>query len=137
MTASIRIPLFLAAVAIGAVVLWHVRQPNPQLERLNHTLNLEADASLLNYPYPFRVVQLDSTTAIMATPAIEPSVTVVDAINPSLRGQLATNSAVISAEKTFMRMQRKARRIILAQPQITTVQWRADPTWLRHHSTSN
>lgn len=137
MTTSMRIPLFLAAVALGAIALWRVRQPSPRLERLNHVLNLKADASLLNYPYPFRVVRLDNTTAIMATPSIVPSAAVVDAIVPSLRGQPATNSAVINAEKTLVHMQQEARRIILSQPQITAVQWRVDATWLRHHSKPN
>jgi len=134
MTANnIRLPLFLAAVAIGAIALWNMRQPNPQLERINHALSLRADTRLLNYPYPFRVVRLNGTVAVMATPAIAPSAAVVTAITPSLRGKPATDPAVVNAEKTLTRMQQEARRIVLSQPQVTAVQWMADPAWLHRH----
>ncbi|HCA27251.1 MAG TPA: hypothetical protein DEP05_06360 [Betaproteobacteria bacterium] len=125
--------MFLAAVAIGAITLWNVRQPNPQLERINHALSLRADTHLLNYPYPFRVVRLNGAVAVMATPAVAPSAAVVAAITPSLRGKPAADPAVVRAEKTLTRMQQEARRIVLAQPQIRAVQWVADPAWLRRH----
>lgn len=99
------------------------------------TALLEADQRLAAYPYPFRVLEVDGSTAVMTSPRSPevPAVRFLAAIDPALAGRGPNDPAVIDAQKRLADHQGLAKKRILAETEIERVVWRVDRQWYREH----
>lgn len=121
--------LLLVAVAFLTVAaIWFLKQ-DPTLNRLNATL--QADAELSAYPYPFRVIAVEETTAVMSSPrSAQVSVLQFFKITrPELDMQNPDSPTYIKAQKQLAQVQEKAGKLIKAQPEINDIRWEIDRHW--------
>ena len=98
---------------------------------------IQANGSLeLNkYPYPFKVLRMEGTAAVMGTPRSPamPVYRMIRAIDPALSGKAPDNLDFVAAEKALAKIQSEARQIVLSQPGVTDVKWELDKNWLISH----
>ena len=124
--------IFLAAV-LGALVYW--AGGDPQVDALNEAIKQNGSRALKEYPYQFRVLRLEDGVATMTTPR-SPQVPVyrmIRAIDPNVNPRDPNNPEFVAAEKALAGVQEEARRIVLAQPGVTSVKWELDRNWLIDH----
>ncbi|MFN3398224.1 MAG: hypothetical protein ACK4ZS_06785 [Sulfurimicrobium sp.] len=126
-----------AMLALGAIY-WFGLRTDPKVAALNQAIEAKASPALRNYPYPFQVLRLEGTVAVMATPR-SPAVPVyrmIGALYPSLAGKSPDNPDFVAAEKELAKAQSEARKIVLEQPGVTGVKWELDENWLISHGIS-
>ncbi len=92
---------------------------------------LERDAKLAAYDYHFRVLSLENGVAALSSPRSPemPAVRFLSILQPRLAGKPADDPAVVSAEKELAEHQARAKKLILAQPDVTQVRWVLDQGW--------
>lgn len=123
--------LAIGAIAVLAVVLLVTR--DPRVGELNDLL--DADPQLADYPYRFRVLELDDGVAVMSSPrSAEVSVTrFLGAAFPRLRNLPATDPAMMAAQQELAERQGHAAALVRAQPDVSDVRWELDRRWLQSH----
>jgi hypothetical protein len=96
---------------------------------------LEHEPLLADYPYPFRVVDVKGTTAVMTSPRSPevPAVRFLAVIWPELAGRDTNDPAVIAAQKGLAEHQGLAKKRVLAEPDIERVRWQVDRQWYAEH----
>ena len=130
--------LILAAVLALGAIYWFGLRTDPKVAALNQAIEAKASPALRDYPYPFQVLRLEGTVAVMATPR-SPAVPVyrmIGALYPALAGKSPDNPDFIAAEKELAKVQSEARKIVLEQPGVTEVKWELDQNWLISHGIS-
>lgn len=84
-----------------------------------------------DYPYPFRVLRVDGSTAVMST-LRSPRISTEQALRelfPSL-GKTPENSRELRRlEQEYARLQARASQAVLASPRIKRVRWELDENW--------
>jgi hypothetical protein len=92
---------------------------------------LRKDKEISDYPYPFKALQINGTTAIMSTPRSNtlPAVKFLGMINPGLNNKSEQDPEVISAQKELGAIQSKVRKLVLSRDDIEKVSWRIDKEW--------
>jgi len=124
-----------AGVLAAAVIVttWSLVHTPARTREIN--AKLAADAVLSAYPYRFRVLELDGTTAVMTTPRspAAPVINMIGAIHPELAGVSETDPAFQKAQSTLAEHQSRARELVLAEPDVGAVTWRLDEPWLNAH----
>lgn len=121
------------ALVLAALVYW--MQRDRQVDALNEAIARNGSAALRAYPYQFRVLRLENGVATMTTPR-SPQVPVyrmIRAIDPNLKPRDTRDPEFVAAEKALAGVQTEARRIVLAQPGVKSVQWELDRNWLIDH----
>ncbi len=123
--------LFLLALILGLVFL-ALYEP-PRVAALNE--RLESDPEISAFPYPFRVVRVEGTTAVMHTPRSPavPVARVLGILFPEVAGQPSDSPAFQAAQKRLARIQTRARDLVLEAPDIDRVRWELDRDWLLQH----
>lgn len=122
-----------ALAVLGAIYWFGVR--DPRVNRLNQAIQEKGSEALRKYPYAFKVVGMENTVAVMATPR-SPQVPVyrmIGAIYPNLAGKAPNDPDFIAAEKELAQVQSEARQIVLDQPGISGMRWELDQNWLISH----
>lgn len=96
---------------------------------------LAQDEQLKNYPYQFRVLQIDNGVAVISSPrATGVSVpAIVKVIDPSLKDLPITNERIFEAQRQLAEIQSSARNLVEASPKVSRVRWKLDEEWLRNH----
>ena len=126
----------LSAILVLGAIYWFGLRADPGVEALNQALHKLSSPALQNYPYAFRVVRLESGSAVMGTPRSfdVPVYRMIGALHPNLSGKATNDPDFIAAEKELARIQSEARTIILSQPGVTSVKWELDRNWLMAHN---
>ena len=123
--AFIMLPLLL----LGLWLAWSATHDS-RVAELNDMLGKNAELS--EYPYEFRVFELNDGVATMSSPR-SPQSSVLQAlkiIEPSLSVANANKPEVIAAQKKLAKLQFKAKDLVLSQPDVSAVEWRLDRAWL-------
>jgi len=128
------------AILISAVLLvllivslaWN-RDLAPRIWQLN-TL-LEQDPVLMNYPYDFKAVLFVNGIVTLTSPhasemPLEPFLQTVD---PSLKEKTAQDPAVEAARARFEQQERHVIALMLAEPDVESVEWSLDRAWYHRH----
>ena len=126
----------IVVLALGAY--WFGLRTDPRVAALNQAIQEKSSPALRDYLYPFRVLRLEGTVAVMATPR-SPAVPVyrmIGALYPSLAGKAPDNPDFVAAEKELAKVQSEAKKIVLEQPGVTEVKWELDENWLISHGIS-
>ena len=126
----------IVVLALGAY--WFGLRTDPRVAALNQAIQENGSPTLRDYLYPFRVLRLEGTVAVMATPR-SPAVPVyrmIGALYPSLAGKAPDNPDFVAAEKELAKVQSEAKKIVLEQPGVTEVKWELDENWLISHGIS-
>lgn len=118
---------------IAVVVLLVLASRDPRVGELNDLL--EADAQLADYPYRFRVLELEDGVAVMSSPrsAEVAASRFLAAAFPRLRNLPATDPAMMAAQQELAERQGRAAELIRRQPDVSAVRWELDRRWLRSH----
>ena len=126
--AAILLPLLL----LGLWFVWNSTHDS-RVAEINALL--QADAEIAAYPYRFRVVALRDHTAVVTSPRNAQSsiLRALKIIEPELNLTNPDSPEVIAAQKRLASVQKKAKRIVLSQPDIERIDWRLDRNWLRLH----
>lgn len=123
--------LFLLAV----VVLWigWALYEDPQMSALNQ--RLEDDPVVSVYPYRFRVLRVGNGVATMSTPrsSAVPVARILGILYPNVAGKPETSDAYMHAQQQLAKTQTRARDTVLDDPQIKSINWELDRTWLTQH----
>jgi hypothetical protein len=121
-------------LALGAIY-WFGLRTAPKVAALNRAVQEKGSPALRDYPYPFRVLRLEGTVAVMATPrsSAVPVYRMIGALYPSLAGKAPDNPDFIAAEKELAKVQSEAKKIVLEQPGVTEAKWELDQNWLISH----
>jgi hypothetical protein len=129
--------VLLAVLALMALY-WFGLRTDPKVAALNQAVQEKGSPALRGYPYAFRVLRLEGSAAVMATPrsSAMPVYRMIGALYPSLAGKAPDSPDVIAAEKELANVQSEARRIVLEQPGVTEVKWELDENWLIGHGIS-
>ncbi len=127
-----RIYASVLAVVVLVFIVVALYEP-PVVRDLNS--RLEEDTELAAFPYQFRVVAVNNGIATMYTPrsAEVPVVQVMGIIYPHLAGRPADSEDFQKAQLELARIQKKAKKIVISDPGIKSVQWTLDRDWLSGH----
>jgi len=123
--------ILIVLLVLGAIY-WFGLRADPKVTALNQAIQKYGSPALLDYPYQFKVLRLEGTLAVMATPR-SPAVPVyrmIGALYPALAGKAPDNPDFIAAEKELAKVQSEARKIVLEQPGVSAAQWELDQDWL-------
>ncbi|MDX5298072.1 MAG: hypothetical protein LPK85_03875, partial [Gammaproteobacteria bacterium] len=120
---------FILVMIIAALFVGWLSARGLEVIRLNDTL--QDDAELRNYPYPFRVLRVESGTAVMTT-LRSPDISTREALQylfPGLRSLSDTHREWQRAEREFARLHAKASEIIMKNERVERVRWELDENW--------
>lgn len=114
---------------------WVIQRPDSRTRELNAAIATTGSNALKNYPYPFHVLRVEGSKAVMGTPrSREVSVgKAISIIHPDINVLDTNDPAFIGAQKELAGLQFEAKDIVLAQPGIKTVVWEIDRRWLGSH----
>lgn len=125
----------LLVLALIVALDWIIQRPDSRSRELNEVLHAKASDSLKNYPYPFRVLRVEGSVAVMGTPrnVDVPAFRFLGVLYPEVNVKDANNPEFIQLEHMLGAIQSEARMLIAAQPGITSVRWELDKRWLESH----
>ncbi len=117
-------------LVIGALAFWINSTWKPDVWDLDSVL--ASDPKISSYPYRFRVVSLENGVATLSTPRSFdiPAYRFLAIIHPNLTNKADNDPEVIAAQQDLIDHQKHAQGLILAQPQVESVQWELDTQWL-------
>lgn len=124
--------IFLGTVLVLILAIWAL-QWGPAVSNLNKML--EQDKTVSGYPFPFHVMDLENGIATVASPR-SPEVSVLKFIGiafPDLEGVDGNDPQVIEAQKQLAEVQNKVKKLLVAQPDVDSVQWKVDTRWFEKH----
>lgn len=121
----------LIVMALG--LLWWLASWDRQVSQLNAIL--EADAEIAAYPYPFKVISLESGIAEISSPrsADVPVITFLRTIDPALRKLGVMEEAVMAAQAKLVAVQSRVGKLVNEQPNVTSIRWSLDSQWYKSH----
>ena len=96
---------------------------------------LADDPLLADYPYGFRVLEINNGVATMTSPR-SAQVSVMQflyAAFPALRGKDVQHPEMVAAQERLAALQSRASRLVQAHPEVNRVRWQLDERWLREH----
>jgi hypothetical protein len=118
----------LAAIALTILVTWLLGL-DPRVREIND--RLEQDPAIAAYPFPFRVLEINSGIAMVASPRSS-QVSVMrflGIVDRSLRNADPDSNAAIAAQKTLAEIQGRVRKLVEAESDIERVSWNVDTDW--------
>jgi len=123
--------LFFISLTIAILAYWGLNY-DPRVSELNDLLS--QDSELRDYPYQFKVFELNQGTAVMSTPR-SPQVSVLkflSIIKPTL-SKNPDSPEVIAAQKELANLQQKANKMVLSQADVNQVRWQLDKSWFANY----
>jgi hypothetical protein len=121
------------SIVLGLVVLivvvWALYE-DPLVSELNDLL--EQDPDVASYPYQFKVLRVQTSTAIMSTPRTSefPVHRMLGVLFPHLSNRDQDNPDMIDAQQELARVQKRAKAIVMESEKINYVRWELDKNWL-------
>lgn len=96
---------------------------------------LQQDKTLSRYPYTFRVLKVEASVAVMASPSSsQVSVSyALPLIYPHLSYLSADDPEIIKAQQSLADHQAIAAELVRAQSDITSIRWQIDKAWFSAH----
>ncbi len=94
---------------------------------------IKADPEINKYPYPFRVLRKEGTTAIMSTLRSEtvPASMALKVLFPELKNEPNHSHKIDKELKRMAYLQAKAKKIVLSDNKFNVVGWELDTNWYR------
>ncbi len=125
--------MILGVVLIAALALWVKSIWQPRVWELDDLL--ESDPQLSSYPYQFRLRSLEKGVAVLSTPrSFEvPAMRFLEIIHPNLATKSQDDPAMVAAQQELIDHQKRAMGLMLAQPDVQSVDWQLDTQWLADH----
>ncbi len=124
-----------AAVLLTAVlglVVTALYQP-PKVRELNR--KLAADPQVAAFPYPFRVLRVENGVAVLSTPrsTLVPVAEVLGRLFPEAANLPPDSPRFQQMQGRLAKVQKRAKAIVLQDPDIHGVRWELDRDWLLQH----
>lgn len=122
----------LGVVVLIALMVWLAGRDG-RVSELNG--QLANDRQLADYPYPFRVLEINDGVATMSSPR-SAQVSVMQflyAAFPALRGRDVQHPEMVAAQKRLAELQFHAAARVRAHPEVNSVRWQLDERWLSEH----
>lgn len=96
---------------------------------------LAQQEQLKDYPYQFRVLQIDNGVAVISSPrAAGVSVpAIVKVLDPSLKDLPITDDRIFEAQRRLAEIQSAVGNLVEASPNVSRIRWKLDEEWLRNH----
>ncbi|MEW8505238.1 MAG: hypothetical protein AB2598_00915 [Candidatus Thiodiazotropha sp.] len=118
----------LTAICLGTLFAW-LMSLDFRLEEIDELIR--QDAQISSYPYPFRVLDIEGTTAVLSTPRSNamPAVRFLGLIKPGLKYLDEQDPKLIAAQKELATIQSKVGKLVLRRNDIERVSWRLDKEW--------
>lgn len=114
-------------------LFWWLNSLDFRVSEINDLL--EADAELLAYPYPFRVVSLDKGVAQVSSPrsAKLSAIQSLRVMYPQLQQSSIMSDEMMAAQQELARVQSYAAKLVKSQEDVSVVRWVLDERWLANH----
>lgn len=125
--------LYLLGALILAGALWWILNLDFRVGELNDLL--EADETLADYPYTFKVLSLENGVASMSSPrsAKMSAIQGLRIMFPELENASAVSAEMMAAQKQLASTQSRAGKLIGEQEDVRRVLWVLDERWLASH----
>lgn len=119
----------LGGVLVAVLAVWLAGRDG-RVADLN--AQLAQDPLLANYPYEFRVLEIESRVAVMHSPrSAQMSVMhFLHAAFPELQGKDVQHPDMVAAQTELGEMQSRAAAAVQAHPEVDSVRWLLDERWL-------
>jgi len=126
------LPFLLLALVIALNVSLYYRSENTRA--LNNAL--ASDELLADFPYSFRVLNLDDGVAKLSTPRSSevPVERIIGILYPELTNFTPASPAYMKAQKDLAVHQAHAKERVLQDPAVNEVIWELDKAWLMQHN---
>ncbi len=118
----------LGAILLTGIIAW-LFSLDSRLGEIDDML--DEDPELAAYPYHFRALAIQGSTAVMSTPRSTslPAVRFLGMIKPGLANKSEQDPDVIAAQKELGALQSKVRKLVTSREDIDKVKWRLDRDW--------
>lgn len=116
-------------VVVGIALAYILLSNDGRVDELNAML--EADPTLRDYPYQFRVFRLDGDVAVMGTPrnAEVPVMQFLRTAFPELSKTTVDDPAMMAAQDVLARTQVHAQDLVQGELDVASVRWELDERW--------
>jgi len=124
--------LGIICITLASIFLYET----PKVRDLNN--RLEAINEINDFPYQFKVLRVDNGIATLNSPvSIDlPCGKVIGIIFPAIKGKSLLSSEYQDAQKLLARIQMLAGKTIKSDPDINTIVWELDRSWLIQNGVS-
>ncbi|MET0071533.1 MAG: hypothetical protein ABW096_15970 [Candidatus Thiodiazotropha sp.] len=118
----------LAIICLSLLLTWMLTL-DMRLEEIDDMI--DRDSKIASYPYPFRALEIEGTTAVLSSPRSNamPAVRFLGLIKPRLKNLDEQDPALIAAQKELAEVQSRVRKLVLRRNDIDSVSWRLDKEW--------
>lgn len=125
--------LYVLVVVVLVGFVWWLSSLDFRVREVNELL--KADAELVAYPYPFRVVSLEKGVAQVSSPrsAKLSAIQSLRVMYPELKQRSAVSNEMVAAQEELARVQSHAAKLVKSQEDVNTVRWVLDQRWLANH----
>lgn len=122
--------LYLLGVVLVVILALWLAGRDGRVAELN--AQLAKEPLLANYPYQFRVLEIENSAAVMHSPrSAQMSVMhFLYAAFPELQGKDVQHPEMVAAQKRLGEMQSRASAVVQAHPEVDSVRWLLDERWL-------
>jgi hypothetical protein len=123
--------LTLLGLILGLVAL--ILYEPPVVRELNE--KLAQDSAVSRFPYKFRVLRMEGSTAVMSTPrsSAVPVEQVLGILFPEVAGQPGDSPAFQAAQARLAIAQKRAYKQVIEDPRVNQIRWELDKSWLMEH----
>ncbi|MBK1718404.1 hypothetical protein [Thiocystis violacea] len=128
--------ILLGIIVILGLFFWMKSSWQPGVRGLDRILT--SDAQLSTYPYQFRLRSFNDGIAVISTPRSfdVPALQFLQIIHPKLAGKNQDDPEMAAAQQDLIDHQKRAMGLMLAQPDVQSVDWELDTQWLADHGVS-
>ena len=112
--------------------MWNMRVVTQQDERVGQLNDKLASASeLADYPYRFRVLELEGGVAVMTSPrsAERGPLHFLRILDPSLNDKDVVHPDMMAAQDLLAQKQSAAERLVREEADVDRVRWQLDEAW--------
>ncbi|MEQ9464590.1 MAG: hypothetical protein RJQ10_13095 [Haliea sp.] len=122
--------LYLLGVVLLVVLVMWLTGRDGRVAELN--AQLAQDPLLADYPYEFRVLEIENRVAIINSPrsARMSVMHFLYAAFPELQGKDVQHPDMVAAQERLARVQARAASVVEGHPEVDRVRWELDERWL-------
>ncbi len=122
----------IALVCVALIVaVWTFLARDPRVSELNALLS--ADHELADFPFQFRVIELEHGIATVSSPrsAEVPVMQFLRAAYPELAGISVDDPRMMEAQDRLVKKQSRAAGLLKSQDDVGAVRWQVDERWFQ------
>ncbi|MBT2971953.1 MAG: hypothetical protein B6D72_13200 [gamma proteobacterium symbiont of Ctena orbiculata] len=118
----------LAIICLSLLLIWMLNL-DLRLEEIDDMIG--RDSKIASYPYPFRALEIEGTTAVLSSPRSNamPAVRFLGLIKPGLINLDEQDPELLAAQKELAEIQSRVRKVVLMRNDIDRISWRLDKEW--------